>query len=208
MTTPHPETPEPAALSDGLSDGLFNELMAEATADGGRFDHRAHLHLTWLAVRRVGMPAAVDLVSAGIRRTARYAGAPQKYHATVSRAWVELVAHHAAHPADSVVHVAGHCADQVAQPAGPCADQAAQAADHAAGRVGARAAGDPAASGFAAFVERHPELLDKRLLGRFYRSATLAAPQARTGWVEPDLAPFPWQDPGRERTGDAGPATA
>ena len=70
----------------------FDALMAEV-ADG-RFGHREHLHLTWLAVRRFGPAAAVDLVSDGIRRTARYAGAPQKYHATVSRAWVELVACH------------------------------------------------------------------------------------------------------------------
>jgi hypothetical protein len=28
---------------------------------------------------------------------------------------------------------------------------------------------------------------------RFYRSATLAAAPARTGWVEPDLEPFPWR---------------
>lgn len=60
-----------------------------------RFGHREHVHLTWLAIRRCGCPAAADLVSTGIQRTARYSGAPQKYHATVSRAWVELVAHHA-----------------------------------------------------------------------------------------------------------------
>jgi hypothetical protein len=42
------------------------------------------------------------------------------------------------------------------------------------------------------FARRNAELLDKRLVGRFYRSSTLAAPAARTGWVEPDLAPFPW----------------
>ena len=28
---------------------------------------------------------------------------------------------------------------------------------------------------------------------RFYRPATLAAQRAKGGWVEPDLAPFPWQ---------------
>src|SRR6185369_10475029 len=56
--------------------------------------HRQHIHLTWLAVRRYGTDAAVELVSEGIQRTARYAGAPQKYHATVSRAWVEIVGHH------------------------------------------------------------------------------------------------------------------
>jgi hypothetical protein len=80
-----------------MAEDGFAALLAEVTADGQRrFGHREHVHLTWLAVRRCGMPAAVDLVSDGIQRTARYAGAPQKYHATVSRAWVEIIAHHAA----------------------------------------------------------------------------------------------------------------
>ena len=125
----------------------FDELMGEVMASADTFGHREHVHLTWLAVRRAGMPAAVALVSDGLQRTARYAGAPQKYHVTVSRAWVELVAHHTAQ--------------------------------------------DPTPD-FTAFAGRNPELLDKRLLTRFYRSATLAAVPARTGWVEPDLAPFPW----------------
>lgn len=71
----------------------FDELVREVTK-GGRFGHRQHVHLTWLAVRRYGTGAAVDLMSDGLRRTARYAGAPQKYNATVSRAWVELIGHH------------------------------------------------------------------------------------------------------------------
>jgi hypothetical protein len=45
---------------------------------------------------------------------------------------------------------------------------------------------------FNAFLERNPALLDKRVLLRFYRSSTLASPAARTSWLEPDLAPFPW----------------
>ncbi|MFB7669064.1 hypothetical protein ACFC1R_34995 [Kitasatospora sp. NPDC056138] len=130
------------------TDGLpaFEALMAEVMATAERFGHREHVHLTWLAVRRCGVPAAVGLVSDGIQRTARYAGAPQKYHVTVSRAWVELVGH----------RVTGH------------------------------GEGD-----FGTFADRHPELLDKRLLTRFYRPATLAGPQAKNGWVEPDLALFP-----------------
>jgi hypothetical protein len=137
--------------ADARADGVpsFEELMAEVMASAGRFGHREHVHLTWLAVRRCGVPAAVGLVSDGIQRTARYAGAPQKYHATVSRAWVELVGHHALESGE----------------------------------------GD-----FTAFAARHPALLDKRLLTRFYRPATLAAPPAENGWVEPDLAPFPWHD--------------
>ena len=123
----------------------FDELFAEVTGPAGRFGHREHLHVTWLAVRRLGTAAAVEVISDGIRRTAAYAGAPQKYHATVSRAWVELVACHTAAGEDD----------------------------------------------FDAFLTRCPDLLDKRLLTRFYRSTTLASVAARSGWVEPDLRPIP-----------------
>jgi hypothetical protein len=126
----------------------FDRMMTEALKSAERFGHRQHVHLTWLAVVQYGVPAAVDLISDGIRRTARYAGAPQKYHATVSQAWVQLVGHHAA-------------------------------------ALGV--------SDFDAFVDHEPALLDKRLLIRFYTSGTLATSRARTGWVEPDRAPFPWQ---------------
>src|ERR1043166_8114942 len=120
--------------------------MTTVTAGAPRFGHREHVHLSWLAVRAHGVAGAIPVVCEGIRRTARYAGAPQKYHETVSRAWIELVG----------VHVAAH----------PEPDFDAWAAANAA-------------------------LFDKRLLTRFYRSATLAGDAARTGWVEPDLAPFP-----------------
>lgn len=73
----------------------FGRLMAEVTT--GRFGHREHVHLTWLAIRRHGESAALRLINDGIRQTARYSGAPQKYHATVSRAWVQLIGHHVAH---------------------------------------------------------------------------------------------------------------
>jgi hypothetical protein len=143
--------PEPGTRGDGQP--AFEELMAEVMAASERFGHREHVHLTWLAVRRCGVPAAVSLVSDGIQRTARYAGAPQKYHATVSRAWVELVGHHAAESGEGE---GGEFTE------------------------------------FTAFADHHTVLLDKRLLTRFYRPATLASPQAKSGWVEPDLAPFPW----------------
>lgn len=130
---------------DPAADPAFDALMAEVMADAHRFGHRQHVHLTWLAVRRYGTAAAIAVVGDGIRRTARYAGAPQKYHATVSRAWVELVGYHA----------------------------------------------EPTEEDFDLFVARNPALLDKRLLARHYRSTTLATPEARSGWVEPDLRPLP-----------------
>jgi hypothetical protein len=125
----------------------FQALFDEVMAGTERFGHRQHVQLTWLAVRRYGTDAAITVVSDGIQQTARYAGAPQKYNATVSRAWVEAVAFHVAeHPVDD----------------------------------------------FDAFAEAEPALLDKRLLSRFYSSALLASPEARSGWVEPDREPFPW----------------
>jgi len=140
----------PGANTHDGPDGpaVFDGLMAEVMVSAERFGHRQHVHLTWLAVRRFGVPAATRLVGDGISRTARSAGAPRKFHATVTRAWVELVGHHAE--------------------------------EHAQGD-------------FDGFVERNPALLDTRLLTRFYRSATLADERARTSWVEPDAAPFPWR---------------
>ncbi|WP_432840649.1 hypothetical protein [Dactylosporangium sp. CA-092794] len=46
----------------------------------------------------------------------------------------------------------------------------------------------PADGSFDAFCARNPDVLDKKLLLRFYRPATLASPEARSGWVPPDLA--------------------
>lgn len=77
-----------------MDEVTFSDLLDEVTRSGDRFGHRQHLHLTWLAVRRYDPAAAVALVSEGIRHTARYAGVPQKYNETVSRAWVEAVAYH------------------------------------------------------------------------------------------------------------------
>jgi hypothetical protein len=125
----------------------FDELMAEVMQDAERFGHREHVQLTWHAVRRHGVDSAIDIVSEGIRGLAAAAGRPQKYHATVSRAWVELVAHHITELPDA---------------------------------------------GFDDYLVHNPALLDKRLLTRFYSSRTLAAAPARTGWVQPDLAPFPF----------------
>jgi|SRR5579872_5118556 len=135
-------------VRDHPHNGPFTDLVNEVMATAERFGHRQHVHLTWLAVRAYGTVAAVRVVSDGIQGMARYAGAPQKYNATVSRAWVELVGHHA---------------------------------------------GDSDATDFDAFADQHPVLLDKRLLVRFYQPATLASTRARTGWIEPDRAPFPWR---------------
>ena len=72
------------------------ELLAEVVPAGGGFGHRQHVHLAFLAVRRYGTPEAVNRVSGWIRHIAAYERAPQKYNATMTRAWTEIVGHHVA----------------------------------------------------------------------------------------------------------------
>ncbi|MEV7770950.1 hypothetical protein [Kitasatospora sp. NPDC086791] len=143
----------------------FDRLLREAMTGAERFGHRQHVRLTWLAVRRHGAAAALDLIGDGIRRTATAAGAPQRFHVTVTRAWVELVAHHV--------------------DAAPDVEESADSGEHD---------GSAEHDGFEEFAARHPDLLDKELLTRHYRPGALAGERARTTWVEPDLAPFPRAD--------------
>lgn len=44
---------------------------------------------------------------------------------------------------------------------------------------------------FASFLQAHPALLDRDAPRRFFSAERLDSPAARTGWVEPDLAPLP-----------------
>jgi hypothetical protein len=143
-----PSGPQHAAPPAELPADLA-AVLAEIVPPGGAFRHREHIHLAYLAVQRHGADRAAGVVSGWIRHLAAYQRAPQKFNATVTRAWTEVVAHH-----------------MTAAPPG----------------------GD-----FASFAERHPALLDKRMLARHYAARTLASPAARTGWAEPDLAPFPWR---------------
>jgi hypothetical protein len=136
---------------DHHPDPEFAAVVPVIAGPAGEFGHRQHIGLAFWAVRRYGMPDAAAKVCGWIQQLAAYQRVPQKYNHTVSRAWMEIVAHHVAADPD-------------------CAD-------------------------FGIFADRHPALLDKRLLSRHYRSSTLASAQARRDWVQPDLLPFPWTSP-------------
>ncbi len=76
--------------------GELAGLLAEIVPPSGAFRHREHIHLAYLAVRRHGTDLAADKMSGWIRQLAAYQRAPQKFNATVTRAWTEIVAHHMA----------------------------------------------------------------------------------------------------------------
>src|SRR6202035_1610799 len=65
-------------------------------AGAGGFGHREHVHLAFLAVRRYGTAEAAERIGRWLRHLTAYAGAPQKYNATVTWAWTEIVGHHLA----------------------------------------------------------------------------------------------------------------
>ena len=88
---PHHEMPPG---SHGSPDPELAAILPAITGPAGQFRHRQHINLAFLAVQRYGMPAAIGKICTWIRHIAAYERAPQKYHHTVSRAWVEIVAHH------------------------------------------------------------------------------------------------------------------
>jgi hypothetical protein len=93
---PHDSHTHGSDGTHGARDPELAAILPGITGPGGQFRHRQHINLAFYAVRRYGMPDAVGAICGWIRQIAAYERAPQKYHHTVSRAWVELVAHHVA----------------------------------------------------------------------------------------------------------------
>ena len=94
-----------------------NEMPAELAAllghvvpGGGGFGYRQHVHLAFLTVREHGTATAITKISRWIRHIAAYERAPQKYNATMTRAWTEIVGHHV--DADRTIADFGEFADR------------------------------------------------------------------------------------------------
>ncbi len=76
-----------------LSDNDFLRAFFSAELSNSDFHHRDHLRLTWLMVRRHGPTDAEAAVTAGIQHFAAVHGHAARYHDTMTRFWVRLVAH-------------------------------------------------------------------------------------------------------------------
>ena len=92
----HHQVPVPGHgdAAHGSLDAELAEILPGITGPSEQFRHRQHINLAFVAVRRYGMPEATVRICGWIQRITAYEQAPQKYHHTVSRAWVEIVAHH------------------------------------------------------------------------------------------------------------------
>jgi hypothetical protein len=56
--------------------------------------------------------------------------------------------------------------------------------------VAAAYANSSRTNNFSDWIQSHPELLDRNLLAKYYSPGRLETPKARSGWMEPDLAPL------------------
>jgi hypothetical protein len=73
--------------------GAFREAMHDAGVEPGRFAHRDHVRVAWLLLARHGFAAGEEAFAAGLRAFASAHGAPERYHETLTRFWLRLVAH-------------------------------------------------------------------------------------------------------------------
>ena len=56
------------------------------------FHHRDHIRLAWIYLRRHGEVGARRRIAAGIRKFAAHHGKSDKYHDSITAAWLRLVA--------------------------------------------------------------------------------------------------------------------
>jgi hypothetical protein len=88
--------PDGAGGRDDELPAELAEALVQVVPPGAAFRHTQHIHLAFLAVQRYGAGRAPAVMSGWLRHLAAYQRAPQKFNATVTRAWTEIVAHHMA----------------------------------------------------------------------------------------------------------------
>ncbi len=72
------------------------EILEAIIASRGAFGHREHLELAWTYLKRYEGDELHRAVASAIRHVAAKHGAPGKYHETITRFWVHVVALHRA----------------------------------------------------------------------------------------------------------------
>jgi len=74
------------------SDEDFLRAFEDLSFPADQFHHREHIRVAWLYLKSSDATRAAELMTAGIRRFANHHGATQKYHHTLTLAWIRLVA--------------------------------------------------------------------------------------------------------------------
>jgi len=75
-----------------LSDTDFQTSFESCTLPAEAFDHIGHLRIGWLYARAWPLNAAIQHTCNGIQALASHLGAPDKFHYTLTEAFVRLIA--------------------------------------------------------------------------------------------------------------------
>lgn len=75
-----------------FDDQAFVAAFRDTTLPAGAFHHRDHVRMAWLYVREYGPMDAASRFSADLQAFARAKGVPGLYHATITRAYIALIA--------------------------------------------------------------------------------------------------------------------
>ncbi len=76
-----------------MTDEEFIAAFEGCTLPNEAFHHCDHIRLAWLYLRQYGFPGAAERISDSIRNFAAHNGAAQKYHHTITIAWLRMVEH-------------------------------------------------------------------------------------------------------------------
>jgi len=77
---------------NNVADEEFVRAFEACNTPNEGFHHRDHIRLAWIYHRLYGREAAAR-IAAAIRKFAAHHGKSDKYHETVTQAWMRLVAH-------------------------------------------------------------------------------------------------------------------
>jgi len=75
-----------------LDDDALVEAFESCRLPGSQFHHADHIRLAWIYLGRMSEAEATARIEQSIRQFAAYNGVPQKYHHTMTLAWMRLVA--------------------------------------------------------------------------------------------------------------------
>jgi hypothetical protein len=84
--------PNLTSRASAWSDEDFLRAFEDLSFPADLFHHREHIRVAWLLLKCSDATSAAERMTAGIRRFANHHGATQKYHHTLTLAWIRLVA--------------------------------------------------------------------------------------------------------------------
>ncbi len=78
-----------------MTDAEFASAFENCELSNESFHHRDHLRLAWIYLNRYGEKEAATRIAVSIRNFAAHFGKSDKYHETLTIAWMRLLAHEA-----------------------------------------------------------------------------------------------------------------